>query len=406
MQHRPTHNLRIARLRFSEAPSVAFTAAVVLALSMSACALRKFPAELVPAAGIVVHGPGTAPQLAFACCDQGIERMKALFADPDTIAQLKAIHAGIAVPTLDFSPERAEVVRSLNQAGIPVVAWMILSKEQGYYLNADTAAAAKSRVAEFEKWTSDNHLNWAAVGLDIEPNFNEFAELKTHPWRMLGILLSRSFNGGRIRSAKATYAALISDLQSRGYRVQTYLMPYIPAERDVGSTLLDRLLGTVDVRGNDEYLMLYTSVARPVGAGMIWSLGSSAQSIVIGVTDGDTTPGTGNGPLDWDEFVRDLIVAGHFSRHIGIYNLEGCVRQGFLPRLETLDWNQSVVIPAESIRRAERVGLLLRIALWTGSHALYLACALLLLLVWLAWSIRKRRLKLRRPGRSGSRPCS
>ena len=46
-------------------------------------------------------------------------------------------------------------------------------------------------------------------------------------------------------------------------------MPYIPAERSAHSSILDRLLGTVDVRGNREYLVLYTNVARLVGAGMI-----------------------------------------------------------------------------------------------------------------------------------------
>jgi hypothetical protein len=86
-------------------------------------------------------------------------------------------------------------------------------------------------------------------------------------------------------------------------------MPYIPAEQSVHSTLLDRLLGTVDVRGDQEYLMLYTSFERPVGAGMIWSIGRSTQAISIGSTDGDSAAGSGAGPLNWDEFSRDLIVA-------------------------------------------------------------------------------------------------
>lgn len=73
--------------------------------------------------------------------------------------------------------------------------------------------------------------------------------------------------------------------------------------------------------------MLYTSFARQIGAGMIWSIGRNARAIPIGSTDGESSAGTGAGPLDWDEFTRDLIVASHFSKHIGIYDLEGCVRQ-------------------------------------------------------------------------------
>ena len=79
---------------------------------------------------------------------------------------------------------------------------------------------------------------------------------------------------------------------------------------------------------------------------MIWSLGRGAQGIAVGSTDGETPPGGGSGPLDWDEFSRDLIVASPYSRQLGVYDLEGCVRQGFLPRLKTMDWNKSVVIPS------------------------------------------------------------
>jgi hypothetical protein len=35
---------------------------------------------------------------------------------------------------------------------------------------------------------------------------------------------------------------------------------------------------------------------------------------------------------------------------IGVYNLEGCVRQGFLARLKNVNWNESVTISA-GVRR-------------------------------------------------------
>jgi hypothetical protein len=46
---------------------------------------------------------------------------------------------------------------------------MMLPKEQGYYLNADNSPAAMVRLLAFEKWTAENGLKWAAVGLDMEP---------------------------------------------------------------------------------------------------------------------------------------------------------------------------------------------------------------------------------------------
>ena len=315
--------------------------------------------------------------------------MQSLFANGDVIADLLVLHAEVAIPILDFTLERAQVVHRLNLYGIPVIAWVMLSKKEGFYLNADNAPSAAARVTEFEQWTTENNLHWAAVGLDIEPNFAELQVFAHHRWSLIAMLLGRALNEARITRARQEYSTLIHQLQSRGYPVQTYLMPYVPAERSVHSSLLDRLLGTVDVRGNEEYLMLYTSYARQVGTGMIWSLGRNAEGIAIGSTDGGAAPGSVTGPLDWEEFSRDLIVASHFTRKIGVSDLEGCARQGFLPRLKDMDWSESVTIPTESIARAERFGKLFRIVLWLGSNLLYLAFAFLLLLI--VWRIRRKR---------------
>ena len=112
---------------------------------------RQAPAE------ISVWSSGTQPQLAFACCDQGVSSDAALFADPATVAALRDLAmTQVAVAIADFSPERAQTVRLLNQQDIPAVAWMImLPEEDGVYFNADNAAVAASRIDEFERWTAE-----------------------------------------------------------------------------------------------------------------------------------------------------------------------------------------------------------------------------------------------------------
>jgi hypothetical protein len=340
--------------------------------------------------GIRIQGSGVPPHLGFACCDHGIEEAQTLFANPAVISALQNLHAEVAVAILDFSPQRADIVRRLNQQGIPVVAWIMLSKEQGYYLNADNAPEAVARISDFDQWTRSQDLQWAAVGLDVEPNFSQLIELRSHRWQLATTLLGRILDGGRILRAQKAYSTLIRQIQSRGYRIQIYEMPYVPAERSVHSSLPDRLLGTVNVHGDEDYLMLYTSYARAIGAGMIWSLGPHAQSIGIGSTEGNAAAGSGSGPLDWTEFSRDLIVASHFTTRIGVYDLEGCVRQGFLPRLKAMDWGQSVVIPAASIRRAERLGFVARCVLWLASNSPWLLALGLLLIAWIMWRRRNR----------------
>jgi hypothetical protein len=104
-------------------------------------------------------------------------------------------------------------------------------------------------------------------------------------------------------------------------------------------------------------------------------------------------------PLNWEEFSRDLIVAHHFSPIVGVYSLEGCVKQGFIPKLKMMDWTQPVVIPAESLHQAAKVANGIHAVLWLGSHLIYFVVAFLLVFIWVVkmivrWRRRKRALRL------------
>jgi hypothetical protein len=342
-----------------------------------------------PSAGIQVQGPGVTPQLMFACCDHSMTQ--ALLTDDNMIANLKSLHAGLAVGLDDFTPERAELVRRLNREGIPVIAGLGMPSQQGSYFNVGNAPEAAARFAAFDEWSRQQGLRWDAVGLDIEPNFAELASLSRHRWRLFTTLLWRAIDFERMHRAQRMYSALIANIQSRGYFVETFQLPYLPIERQTHSSLLDRMLGTVDVRGNQEVLMLYTSYAGAAGAGIIWKLGPDAQAIAICCTDGD--PAKNPAVLDWSRFSRDLIVASHFSHVIGVYNLEGCVSQGFLPRLQTMNWSQSIMIPAAAMRAANEHLQMLTFVLWISAHFLYLVAALLLAVVLVGWRWRIRKTK-------------
>ena len=197
---------------------------------------------------------------------------------------------------------------------------------------------------------------------------------------MAGVSLAR----GRL------YSDLIREIQVDGYPVQTYQFVIIADEREAYSTLLERILGVVDVRGNDEVLMAYTSFNHNLDSALIWAYGADAQTLAVGATgpSGDAQLDARFPPLDWDEFSRDLIVASHFSRVIGVFSLEGCVHQGFLPRLKTFNWSQSVTVPADSITKVRRFRRVLKMFLWTGSHLLYIVALVLLVCGWLYWRSR------------------
>jgi hypothetical protein len=62
-----------------------------------------------------------------------------------------------------------------------------------------------------------------------------------------------------------------------------------------------------------------------------------------------------------------------------------------------MDWSQSVTIPADAIRRADRRRRMLELILWISSHLLFLVVVLLLAIVSIAWRWRIRRLE-KNPG--------
>jgi hypothetical protein len=66
--------------------------------------------------GIRVQGPGSSPDIGFACCDKGVKEMHSLFADRNVIPSLNELHAEVAVAILDFAPERTAVVRRWSPA--------------------------------------------------------------------------------------------------------------------------------------------------------------------------------------------------------------------------------------------------------------------------------------------------
>jgi len=332
---------------------------------------------------------GEPPHLVFAS-DQSTGELGSMLSQPGVVADLMDLKAGIALALPDLTVDRASLVRQLNRDGIPVSAWLTLPTEQGYYLNASNGRQAEVRFDDFERWSTANGLRWAEIGLDIEPNIQDFATLRQGRWHLFLTLLGRYVDVRRVRDARYTYSALIRKIRSHGYQVETYQFPFIADERDVRSSVLARLTGIVDVRGDREVLMVYTSFNQSLDSALIWVYGPDAQAIAVGSTTGPTSD-PHFARLNWEEFSRDVMVANHFSHVIGVYNLEGCVRQGYLARLKIINWNESVTISAESVRRATQLRLRVQRVLWVVSNLPYFLAGILIAFAWTIVSWNKRR---------------
>jgi hypothetical protein len=337
------------------------------------------------------------PRLTF-FCELPATDLKTLFAEPQLVEDLKALDAGLSLGILDLSEERAEIVRNLNQVGIPASAWLLLPKEQGYWFNVDNFRQARNCYFAFREWTAAQDLQWAAIGLDIEPDFGEMVEFGRSKWGFLPGLLGRVFDRPRLRRAQSGYRALIEQIHSDGYLVESYQFPFIIDERKAGSEILQRLAGLVDLPVDREVLMLYSSFYQPNGAGFLWSYGADCRdsnaalrkpAIGLGSTGGGVSTGLEDRrPLEWAQLARDLRMAWYWCDEIFIFSLEGCLRQGFITYLKTFQWDQIVLPPLAPVARVDKWRRRLQLGLWAGAHPSILLSAGLVVW-WLVSGLRR-----------------
>lgn len=303
------------------------------------------------------------PNLLTFFCELAPQPLVELFDTRGVVEDLQALQAGVSLGLLDFSPERAEVVRRLNRESIPVTAWLLLPVDQGYWFHAGNVLQARARYEAFRTWTAEQGLQWAGVGLDIEPDIQELRAWAEAPLRSLPGMLSRFLlRGGRTREARAGYRALVERIRADGYRVDAYQFPLIVDERQARSSVLRRVAGVLDVPADREVLMLYTSFVRPRGAALLWSYAPGTGSLAVGSTGGGVDlPGVlASPPLDWTELSRDLRLAVRWTHDLHVFSLEGCVKQGFLSRLRVFDWDAPVEPPWVESRRVDAVRRALR----------------------------------------------
>jgi hypothetical protein len=324
----------------------------------------------------------TRPTVTFAC-ELDAARLTELFADPSVIDDLQALGARVTMMVSDLSAERARVVRQLNQAGIPLVGIPLFPVEEGYYFTVDNAPWAAQRYEQWKQWTAEHGLVWEQVGLDLEPEAQFYLQLMANPWGLVPRLLRRLRDHERVTRARAAYADLVEQIHADGWPVENYQFPFIADERRAGSTLLQRLMGLVDVPTDREVWMQYTSFVGPLGPGILCSYGPESDAIAVGTTGGGPDiPGHPQfSPLRWEELARDLRLARRWTDQLYIHSLEGCVWNGYLTQLRSFDWTPEKTPPPTAAAGLLRAGLrgLLRTSVHPWRTAGVVAAAMWLL---------------------------
>lgn len=271
--------------------------------------------------------------------EQDAPELEALFADAGVVRHLQALGAGVTMGLRDLSDGRARVVRHLADEGIPVGAWLLLPKEQGYFATLDNGADVAARYDEVHAWARHEGLVFEAVGLDFEPDLHELGRLVSHPLRTLGAWAWRSSDRVRLERARDQYGALMRRMRYDGRRVETYQFPVVLEERAARGSFWQRFVGSLDVEADREVVMLYSSLLGPLGASVVEAWAPRCRAVGVGSTGGGIDPLP---KLTWEALERDLRVAARACGDVSIFSLEGCVQQGFLARLLDFDWDGPV----------------------------------------------------------------
>ena len=306
-----------------------------------------------------------AAQLTF-FCELSSERLQALFADPALIPLLAEHGCGVAMALIDLSPERAAVVRDLNAAGVPVTAWLVLDEMDGYWLTLDNVQLARDRWRQIRAWLRQYDLKFACVGLDIEAPHDDAVALLDTPFLTLARLTWLRRTRQEWRAALADLQALVAEIRADVPEIETYQFPFIADERAARSTLLQRVLGIVDLRADREVLMLYRStLPDPWGASLIDAYGHQAEAIAIGITGGGVVALEGTfapRQLDLGATLDELARARRHTQRLYVFSLEGCIAQGWLADLLRAEWPEPQ--PAQGVGRTRAgrlvVGTLLK----------------------------------------------
>jgi hypothetical protein len=112
-----------------------YLAGILIALAGVFVFMRSqaFPAIQNSRGDAVIHDENRPPARLIFACDGSTNELKMLFS-PELVDKLRQLNSGVAFSTDDFGPDRVELVRELNRAGIPTVASIVLDADQGYYV--------------------------------------------------------------------------------------------------------------------------------------------------------------------------------------------------------------------------------------------------------------------------------
>lgn len=327
------------------------------------------------------------PSISF-FCELNSKEFSELFSDTALIRQLAEMKCSVRVGLHDFSPERTQVIQTLNKAGILVYAWILLPESEGYWFNMYNGDKATRRYEEFKAWSHANNLKWEGIGLDLEMDINDAQMALHHKWKLAWNFYKRLYAKKAFSESKKVYQTLIQKMEGDGYAVESYIIPVIFLERSKNTESFQKLYGVVDIKTRTEIPMLYTSaLGNPA---IIPLFHQKYMPVALGSTGGGVKiEGIELPSLSWEDLERDLIISSKLTDKVIVFCLETSVHNNFLEKIQHIDWNQPAADISVQTAKMQRINKFIGFILVVLDHPLLLTLTIILLSALLAFAVYK-----------------
>lgn len=261
---------------------------------------------------------------------------------------------GLALPSARIGDVAVtRLTHAAREHGVRVRAWLLLPREQGYWIGESNAGAFAQAVDDLALWTTrTNGPVFDGISVDLEPAF-EYSEAlrtakKSRPDRLVA-LLAEHVDPARFERARAELQRAVATARSAGLWTHAVTYPLL-LDQPEGETILEDALD-VPVSGIDwdeiSFMVYQTAFAQQVGTwlgpALVHSYAEDAvrrhgarAGIDLGVV-GDA--GLGLAPGDRFPSPRELaldvgaaLAAGIVPERIRVYGLAGMLDSGGVER--------------------------------------------------------------------------
>ena len=309
-----------------------------------------------------------------------------MFEDTTIIETLKKMNAEVRMGLVDLTYDRAEVVKKLNAAGIPVVAWLLLPEDEGYWFNSSNGLLAIKRYRDMKQWAEFNELEFKAIGIDLELDINDGKLIQQNPWNILWMVPPRLYDKSEIEKGRREYAQLIETMQQDGYVVESYYASFIKDETKIGNTAIQQATKFLDIKTDKEIPMLYSSFfGNPDGYYKVYGEDMGLKAVGVGSTGGgvDTTLPT----LSYEQLVHDISMASKFADEVHVFSLEGCVKKGYLMKLADQQFNDKLDFNQEQIQAVQKIQKFVKLVSNALSYPTIFFLSIMLVVTGIFWLI-------------------